>query len=58
MSGGTHRVKNADGIEDGVWVADDSMGFEISESQYVTNGYQPPVETLPWGTSTPDGANA
>lgn len=55
---GTHRVKNPDGIEDGVWVADAGMGFEVSETRYRERGYAPPLETLPWGTSTPGGTNA
>ena len=52
---GTHRVKNPGPIEDGVWVKDAGMGFEISESRYVDNGYEPPLDTLPWGKSNPTG---
>jgi hypothetical protein len=58
MPRGTHRVRNPNPIEDGVWVTDNGMGFEITESQYRANGHQPAVETLPWGTSTPEGGNA
>jgi len=46
---GTHRIKNGDGIEDGVWIVDGKNGFEIPESRYRANNYQPPVEDLPWG---------
>lgn len=55
---GTHRIKNPDGIEDGVWVTDGTVGFEIPESLYFEEGYEPPLKTLPWGTSTPGGTNA
>lgn len=55
---GTHRIKNPEGIEDGVWITDGGVGFEVPESRYLANGYEPPIETLPWGTSTPEGKNA
>jgi hypothetical protein len=45
---GTHRIKNAEDIEDGIWVIDAGMGFEVSETKYVAHGYAPPIETLPW----------
>lgn len=52
---GTHRIKNPDPIEDGVWITDGKNGLEISESRYRDNEYEPPFEQLPWGKSTPDG---
>ena len=55
---GTHRIKNPERIEDGVWVTDGTMGFEMPESRYRAAGYEPPVEMLPWGISIPGGANA
>jgi len=51
---GTHRVNNGGGIEDGVWVTDGTMGFEIPESEYVTNGYSPPLESLAWENNAPN----
>lgn len=45
---GIHRVKNPAGIEDGVWVVDAGMSFEVSETAYVEHGYSPPIETLAW----------
>jgi hypothetical protein len=46
---GTHRIKNQEEIEDSVWVADNGMGFEVSETLYRAKGYAPKLETLPWG---------
>ena len=50
---GTHRIENPSPIENGVWVTDGAQGFEIAESEYLDNGYAPPLETLPWGQSAP-----
>jgi hypothetical protein len=55
---GTHRIKNAKGPEDGVWVIDAGMGFEVTQTQYVAHGYAPPVETLPWGRPGSGAGNA
>ena len=52
---GTHRIKNPEGVEDGVWVTAAGMGFQVSETRYLAEGYAPPITTLPWGTSTPEG---
>ena len=52
---GTHRVKSEGAGADGVWVTDGGMGFEIPEVRYVGENYEPPIATLPWGKSTPDG---
>jgi hypothetical protein len=52
---GTHRIKNPEPIEDGVWVTDGTIGFEVSESEYVHKQRTPKLESLPWGKSTPDG---
>jgi hypothetical protein len=52
---GTHRIKNPEGIEDGVRVTAAGMGFQVSETRYLAEGYAPPITTLPWGTSTPEG---
>jgi hypothetical protein len=46
---GTHRIKNPDGFEDGVWVTDGAIGLEIKESQYQDEKIKPDLETLPWG---------
>lgn len=46
---GTHRIKNAPPLADGVWIVDEEgEGLEISESDYVKYEYEPPVQTLPW----------
>ena len=49
---GKYRIKNPSDVEDGVWVEDGSMAFEQSESRYRENGYEPPVEKLPWKAAT------
>lgn len=48
LSFGTHRIKNAKGSADGVWVIDARMGFDVTETQFVAHGYAPLIETLPW----------
>jgi len=55
---GTHRIKNAKGPEDGVWVIDAGMGFEVIQTQYVSHGYAPPIETLPWDRPGSGSGNA
>lgn len=51
---GTHRVRHTD-LEDGVWITGGAGGFEIRESQYVSIGYWPALDSLPWGDSVPGG---
>ena len=46
---GTHRIQHVPPAENGVWVTDGTLGFKISESIYRKRGYEPPLETLPWG---------
>jgi hypothetical protein len=55
---GTHRIKNPEGIEDGVWVTDAGIGFEMPETRYLSERYAPPIATLPWGRSSPGGSDA
>lgn len=51
---GVHRIKHPEGIEDGVWVKA-GTSFEIPESRYPENAYQPPIDDLPRGISTSNG---
>ena len=34
--------------EDGVWISDGILGFEVSEEMYRERKYGPPLESLPW----------
>ena len=52
---GIHRIKNEPPAENSVWVTDGTMASDVPESKYARKGYQPPVETLPWGKSPSDG---
>jgi hypothetical protein len=54
---GTHRIKNVEPLENGVWVTDDTIGCEIPESRYGAKNYLPPIEALPWGQSRPGAAD-
>ena len=45
---GIHRTKRPFGVEDDVWVDDSGMGYDIPESRYRANRYEPPIESLPW----------
>lgn len=49
---GRHRMKHPEGLEDGVWVTA-GTSFQVPESAYLEQGYEPALETLPWGPSTP-----
>jgi hypothetical protein len=51
---GTHRIKNLEPKEDGVWVTDGTTGQEITEDAYLSNGYKPKLESLPWGAPKPE----
>jgi hypothetical protein len=46
---GTSRIGHPSPVEDGVWISDGIMGFEIPESMYRDGRYNPPLESLPWG---------
>ena len=46
---GTHRIKNEPPAENAVRVTDGAETLEIPESRYIRKGYQPLIETLPWG---------
>ena len=45
---GIHRTKRPLGVEDDVWVDDSGMRYDIPESRYRANRYEPPIESLPW----------
>jgi len=51
---GAYRIKNTPPDEDGVWVTDGTVSFEISEFRYRDRGYQPRVESLPWSSRRRD----
>ena len=36
-------------MEDDVWIEDAGVAMDIPESRYIDRGYEPPLETLPWG---------
>lgn len=57
---GKYRVKNPEGRENGVWVDDKGIGFEMPESVYVEGNHQPSINSLPWGKpqSVTDGSRA
>lgn len=48
---GIHRTKRPFGVEDDVWVDDGRMGYDIPESRYRVNGYEPLFDSLPWHVS-------
>ena len=50
---GVYRARRPEGIENDVWVTDDTVDMFITESRYIYRGYEPPIETLPW--EEPDG---
>lgn len=45
---GIHRTKRPFDVEDDVWVDDGGMGYDIPESRYLANRYEPSIEDLPW----------
>ena len=47
---GIHRIKHLEGLQNGVWVTS-GTSFEVPESTYLAEGYQPALDTLPWGDS-------
>lgn len=49
---GVYRIRHAEALEDGVWVTF-GTSFEVPGSSYLEKGYQPPLDTLPWGAPTP-----
>lgn len=55
---GTHRIKNSDGEENGVWITDGSNSVELRESRYRARGYKPAVEDLPWEHPSGNGVRA
>jgi hypothetical protein len=52
---GLHRIKNPDGIGDGVWVTDGTSGFQITETRYQDENYLPSIAGLPWAKPIPGG---
>lgn len=54
---GKHRIRHLEGLQDGVWVTS-GTSFEVSESAYLEHGYQPALDTLPWGAATPEDVAA
>ena len=55
---GTHRIRNSDGEENGVWITDGSNSVELRESRYRARGYKPAVEDLPWDYPSDEAARA
>jgi hypothetical protein len=47
---GARRIRHVPPAENGVWVTDGTLGFEISESIYCERGYDPPFESLSWSS--------
>lgn len=45
---GKYRISHPERQENGVCVLIGTETLEIRESTYIDNGYQPPLETLPW----------
>ena len=45
---GTSRIRRAPPAENGVWMSDGIVSFEISECMYRERRYSPPLERLPW----------
>jgi len=54
---GKHRIKHLEGLQDGVWVTS-GTSFEVPESAYLEHGYQPALDTLPWGGPAPGDVDA
>jgi hypothetical protein len=52
---GVHRIKNPEPKEDGVWVTDGNTEQDITEDAYLSNGYKPKLQSLPWGPAKPEG---
>jgi hypothetical protein len=52
---GTSRIAHPSPVEDGVWISDGIVGFEIPESMYVEGEYNPPLGTLRWDGFVRDG---
>jgi hypothetical protein len=48
---GARRIEHIPPAENGVWVTDGTLGFEIRESIYCERGYDPPLESLSWRSS-------
>lgn len=49
MANGLYRTKNGWANEDSVRVRyDDGKELDVPASQYITDGYDPPLEELPW----------
>jgi hypothetical protein len=47
---GARRIQHVPPAENGVWVTDGTLGFEIPESIYCDRGYYPPLESLSWNS--------
>ena len=45
---GKYRVSHPERDENGVCVMIGTQTLEIRESTYIDNGYEPPLEALPW----------
>jgi hypothetical protein len=49
MAIGLYKIKDGWANEDSVWVRyDDGKQLEIPASQYVADGYEPPIDDLEW----------
>jgi hypothetical protein len=57
MAFGTHRIRN-ENTEDGVWVTDGKIALEIPEWRYISRGYTPPIDELPWDKPTEKSIDA